>query len=79
MTDIPDQTTAEGASFVTISLDDYVSDVDNADSEMIWSYSGNTDLSVSIVDRVATITIPDPDWNDVETITFRPLSSAGTR
>ena len=45
VTDIPDQTIAEGASFTTISLDDYVSDVDNSDAELIWSYSGNTDLS----------------------------------
>ncbi len=29
VTDIPDQTIAEGASFTTIALDDYVSDVDN--------------------------------------------------
>ncbi|MGD9897748.1 MAG: Ig-like domain-containing protein, partial [Calditrichaceae bacterium] len=67
--DIPNQTVAEGASFTTISLDDYVSDVDNLDSEMTWTYSGNTDLSVTITSRVATIGIP-ADWNGAETITF---------
>ena len=71
VTDIPDQTIAEGASFTTINLDDYVSDVDNADAEMTWSYSGNTDLTVSITDRVATISAPSADWNGAETITFR--------
>ena len=71
VTDIPDQTIAEGESFVTISLDAYVADVDNTDAEMTWTYSGNTDLTVSIVDRVATIGIPDADWNGAETITFK--------
>ncbi|MFH1686332.1 MAG: Ig-like domain-containing protein [bacterium] len=68
--DIPDQTISEGSSFATISLDDYVSDIDNADSEINWTYSGNIELSVAIVDRVATINIPDADWNGAETITF---------
>ena len=71
VSDIPDQTIAEGASFTTINLDGYVSDVDNLDAEMTWSYSGNTSLTVSIVDRVATITAPSADWNGAETITFR--------
>ena len=69
--DIPDQTIAEGHTFATITLDDYVSDVDNTDAEMTWTYSGNTQLTVSIVDRVATITIPSVDWYGAETITFK--------
>jgi uncharacterized repeat protein (TIGR01451 family) len=71
VTDIPDQTIAEGGSFATINLDDYVSDVDNTDAEMTWSYTGNSALTVSIVDRVATISTPNADWNGAETITFR--------
>ncbi len=67
---IPDQTIAEGGTFTTINLDDYVSDVDNTDAEMTWTYSGNTDLTVSIVDRVATIMTPSADWTGSETITF---------
>ena len=68
--DIPDQTIAEGSTLATISLDDYVSDVDNTDAEMTWSYSGNSELTVDITARVATITIPSADWNGAETITF---------
>ncbi len=71
VTDIPGQTIAEGESFATINLDDYVSDVDNTDAQMTWTWSGNTDLSVSIVARVAMITIPDPEWYGSETITFK--------
>jgi hypothetical protein len=68
---IPDQTIAEGVSFATIALDDYVTDVDNTDAEMTWTYTGNTVLTVSIVDRVATISTRSADWNGAETITFR--------
>jgi len=38
---------------------------------MSWSYTGNTELTVSIdVNRIATIAIPDIDWNGSEAITF---------
>jgi hypothetical protein len=71
VSDIPDQTIAEGSTFATINLDDYVSDVDNTDAEMTWTHSGATELTVSInASRVATITIPNEDWNGSETITF---------
>jgi hypothetical protein len=71
VTNIPNQTIAEGDSFATIKLDDFVSDVDNTDEQMTWTASGATALSVTIVNRVATITTPDADWNGSETLTFR--------
>ncbi len=68
---IPDQTVAEGETFVKINLDDYVTDIDNDDDEIAWSYSGNSELSVMIREgRVATVTIPHINWNGFETITF---------
>jgi len=77
VSDIPDQTIAEGDSFATISLDDYVDDVDNPDSHMTWSYSGNSELTVDITDRVATITVPSENWNGDETITFEASDPDG--
>ncbi|MFN2272687.1 MAG: Ig-like domain-containing protein, partial [Anaerolineae bacterium] len=72
VSDIPDQTINEGETFVTIDLDAYVADPDNPDSEMTWSYSGNSALTVTIDgSRIATISIPTTDWNGSETITFR--------
>ena len=71
VTDIPDQTIAEGASFTTVNLDNYVSDVDNTDAEMTWTYSGNSALTVNISGRVATISTPSSDWNGAEAITFK--------
>ncbi|HEY93672.1 MAG TPA: hypothetical protein G4O15_01880, partial [Dehalococcoidia bacterium] len=38
--------------------------------DISWSYSGNSELTVDITDRVATITAPSADWNGSETITF---------
>jgi len=78
VSDIPDQTIAEGGSFTTISLDDYVTDVDNADAEMTWSYSGNSELTVTIDgNRVATLGIPSADWYGFEAITFRATDPDG--
>ena len=71
VSDIPDQTIAEGGSFATISLGDYVADVDNTDAEMTWTYSGNTELAVTIDgSRAASIGIPSADWKGSEMITF---------
>ncbi|WP_456407978.1 Ig-like domain-containing protein, partial [Caldithrix abyssi] len=63
---------------VQINLDDYVSDPDNADSEMSWTYAGNKELIVSIdANRVATISTPDSNWNGSETITFTATDPGG--
>ncbi|KPA14400.1 RTX toxin, partial [Candidatus Magnetomorum sp. HK-1] len=70
ITDIPDQTIEEGENFVTVQLDNTVSDPDNEDSEMAWAASGQSELSVSISNRIATITVPDENWNGNETILF---------
>ncbi len=68
--DIPNQIVPEGGTFTTINLDNYVSDPDNPDAEISWTYSGNSQLTVTIVNRVATIGIPNIDWNGVETLSF---------
>ena len=73
--DIPDQTIDEGDTFVTINLDDYVSDEEDLDADITWTYIGETDLAVDITDRVATIIIPNTDWFGVETITFTATDS----
>jgi len=76
--DIPDQTINEGESFETINLDDYVNDPDNADNEITWTYSGNTELIISIdVYRVVTIVLPSAEWSGSETITFTATDPNG--
>jgi PKD repeat protein len=77
VSDITNQTIAEGSSFATISLDNFVSDIDNQNSEISWSGTGQTDLNVSINNRIATITTPDENWNGTETIIFTATDIAG--
>ncbi|ETR72725.1 MAG: hypothetical protein OMM_07354, partial [Candidatus Magnetoglobus multicellularis str. Araruama] len=38
--DIPDQTILDYSQFKPVILDHYVEDIDNADSEIIWTTSG---------------------------------------
>lgn len=67
---IPDQTIQPGGSFTTIKLDDYVFDADNQKEEMIWSAFGALELQVQIIDRIATVVVPNPEWLGQETIIF---------
>ncbi len=77
VSDIPDQTVNQGSGFAQIHLDDYVSDPDNTDEEMTWNYSGNSELTVTIENRIATIAIPSSDWYGSETITFTATDPGG--
>lgn len=74
---IPDQTIQEGAVFNSISLDNYVTDADNADSEITWTATGQSQLTVTITNRVATIQTPNADWFGSETVTFKATDPGG--
>jgi len=77
VTAIPAQTIKEGENFNTILLDNYVSDADNSDDEITWTSQGTNNLSVSIVNRIATITATNPEWSGNETITFTATDPGG--
>ncbi|TLX74881.1 hypothetical protein E9993_10785, partial [Labilibacter sediminis] len=78
ISDIPNQSIAEGGSFATIALDDYIDDIETLDANMIWSIDETpVNISVVITDRVATITPLDENWNGSETITFRARDEGG--
>ena len=74
---IPNQTINEGEGFAQINLDDYVSDAEDADSILIWSVSGDADVSVDITKRVATITVNDPEWNGRDGVLFTVEDTEG--
>jgi hypothetical protein len=78
ISNIPDQSVSEGTSFAMISLNDFISDIETADEDISWTFAGNTDLIVSIVNQVATVTVPDEDWNGSETIVFRATDNDQT-
>lgn len=73
ISEIPNLTITEGSTFSTFDLDGFVRDYEYTDSELSWTYSGNSDLSVSInaTSHVVTITTPGEDWFGSEDITFR--------
>ncbi|MEE9463895.1 MAG: LamG-like jellyroll fold domain-containing protein, partial [Bacteroidales bacterium] len=77
VSNIPDQSVAEGAAFSTIILDNYVNDPDNADSEITWTITGQSNLTVDITDRVATIFLDDPEWNGNSLVTFTATDPEG--
>ena len=75
MTDIPAQTIISGQSFETIDLNTYGSDTDLGDS-ITWGYSGNTEITVEIVDGIATLTYTG-NWIGSENITFTATDTHG--
>ena len=78
VSNVDGQRVAEGGAFATVNLDDYVSDVDNTASEIIWRATGQSELTVTIdANRVATITVPHIDWFGAETITFTATDPGG--
>lgn len=70
---IPDISFDEDTTDDTLILDDYVTDPDTALIDLTWSYSGNTNITVSIddLDSNRVTFSPVGDWNGVETITIR--------
>ncbi|NKJ66645.1 tandem-95 repeat protein, partial [Vibrio chemaguriensis] len=60
----------------TIDLNTAFSDVDNADGDLTFSVSGNSNIQVAIVNGIATIT-PTADWNGSEILTFTATDPSG--
>lgn len=78
ISDIPDQTIDINEDFVTINLDNYVSDADHADSELLWTVSGNVELIIDIdQNRVVTVSTPNSNWYGAETIIFTVTDPLG--
>ncbi len=71
VSDIPDVSFPEDGSNSSIDLDDYVTDPDNTDAQITWTYDGNTNVNVSIdsITHVVTFTAT-LNWHGSETITF---------
>jgi len=70
---IQNQTIEMGQSFIDFDLDGYVSDADNDTTELIWTTSGEVNLSVTINanTHIASVAPINSGWVGSETITFR--------
>ena len=75
---IPDQTIDEKNEFESISLTDFVSDVDDDISKIKWTVAGGKDLKIDI-DKYGTanIKIPNEFWNGSEQFTFTATDPSG--
>ena len=60
--EIPVQQVDEGQSFQPFNLDNFVTDPNNAASEIAWSFYGDTTFAVTITNRVVSVTAPNADW-----------------
>ncbi|OWV08787.1 Ig-like domain-containing protein, partial [Fibrobacter sp. UWH1] len=78
MQKIPDQTIDEKNEFESISLTDFVSDVDDDVAKLKWTVEGGKDLKVEI-DKYGTanVKIPNEFWNGSETFIFKATDAAG--
>ena len=78
MKKIPDQTIEEKNEFESISLTDFVTDVDDDVSKLKWTVEGNKELKIDI-DKYGTANIktPNENWNGSETVVFTATDAAG--
>jgi lysophospholipase L1-like esterase len=70
---IPNQTVPEGSAIANIPLDNYVSDVEDADQYITWTTTqiGTSNLNIVInASRQAVVTPVDPNWNGTQTVVF---------
>jgi hypothetical protein len=66
---IPEQSTDEGTNFQDINLDNYVTDVEDPDYLLNWSYTQqpSSNLNVSIDgNRILQVSPVDPEWSGSE-------------
>ena len=76
VSDIPDQTIVEGEEFADVMLDDYVDDPDTPDEDITWTTSFSMNVTVTIVDRVASFTY-NPGWTGMQPIVFTATDPDG--
>ena len=70
---IPNQTIAQGGSFTQINLDNYVYDAEDSPQDIIWSTSPSNPVHYTVTideNRKATVTPKDSQWSGYEDIIF---------
>jgi len=76
ISDIPDVEFEENSCY-SLDLDNYVSDPDNTDSELVWSVSGNNNVDISINPSTHEAEFCSYDWYGQETVTFKVKDPEG--
>ncbi|GIU19549.1 MULTISPECIES: tandem-95 repeat protein [unclassified Shewanella] len=73
---IPDQVISEDFDEYTLDLNAAFSDVEDSDSELTYTVSGNSNIQIVIVDGIATITSTG-DWHGTESVVITATDSEG--
>jgi len=71
---IPEQNFAEDSGYYEIDLNAAFSDVESADNSLVFSVEGNSNVTVSITEGIATLSNVS-DWHGVETLIFKAMDS----
>ncbi len=74
---IPSQTKMEGNNFDPINVDDYVTDVDNDITQLVWKIQGNNELFYTWSGHVLSVHSPNPDWYGSEVFTITVTDPGG--
>jgi len=67
----------ENGSITPVELTHVFSDIDNSYTELTWNVTGQSALSITILNNIATIVISDDHWNGTETIIFSATDPNG--
>jgi CshA-type fibril repeat protein len=74
---IADQVLPEDFTTYTLNLNEAFADIETADSNLVYSVSGNSNIGVSIENGIATISQSVADWNGSEVLTFTATDEGG--
>ena len=74
---IADQTINEGSSFPEINMNTQAADLETASSDLLWTITGNTELHVTVQNRIISIAPPNVEWSGTETLKFRVENALG--
>ena len=77
ISNIPGRSIDQGGEFTSIDLDDFVADPDNIDDEITWTASSSSNLSITIINRVAEISVNDTSWFGKEGAKFTATDPDG--
>jgi hypothetical protein len=71
LSDIVNQTISGNARFASLRIDDLVTDPDDLDSDMTWSWTGNSELTITLDETRRGIRVRRAaNWTGTETVTF---------
>lgn len=78
ISNIPDITILEDSVHSSLDLDNYARDDNHSLSELVWNFTGNTNINVSVNNTTHMVTFtPMPNWNGAENITFQVTDPDG--